>query len=93
MHDAGDDDTSWQQDLRIERARLDLFDILSAAAADEIDLPHLVVCTDPETGTVTYQGPFADAMTALVRAEHESIVDRNLNDGPPLVFTVAAIYP
>jgi hypothetical protein len=67
--------------------------VVSAAEAEELDLPHIVVCSDKRTGSVSYSGPFRDGVAALVFAERESAVDRALNDGDPLTFSVAALYP
>lgn len=65
---------------------------LGVAEAGELDLPHIVVCRDEETGSETYSGPFPNGLTALVHAERECAIDLELNDGPPLRFRVAALY-
>jgi hypothetical protein len=89
-----DDDTrSWQDDLRVEAVQELLARVVSAAERDELDLPHLVVCRDEQTGVTSYTGPFRDGLAALVFAERESLVDRGLDDGDPLLFSVAALYP
>lgn len=37
----------------------------------EIDGPHLVICRDPHTGLMSFQGPFPDGLSALVAADQE----------------------
>jgi len=87
------EDTSWRDDLRVELVYEFLSHIVGSAAAAEVEMPHIVVCRDNETGAVSYSGPFSDGMEALVFAEREYAVDRDLNDGLPLEFSVAALYP
>jgi hypothetical protein len=84
---------SWAEDLRFEVVHDFLARIVGSAESVELDLPHIVVCRDDETGAVSYSGPFPDGVAALVFAERESAVDRELNDGEPLSFGVAALYP
>lgn len=88
-----DGSTSWYEDLRIEAVHEFLSRIVSAAEREELDLPHIVVCRDGETGVVSYSGPFRDGIEAMVFAEREAVVDRELNDGELLSFSVAALYP
>ncbi|HET6153924.1 MAG TPA: hypothetical protein VFE15_13300 [Marmoricola sp.] len=84
---------SWAEELRIEVVHEFLARIVGSAESAKLDLPHIVVCRDIETGAVSYSGPFPDGVSALVFAERESAVDRELNDGEPLSFGVAALYP
>lgn len=93
MFDHDEDSTSWRDDLRVEVVHEFLSRIVGAAEIAEVDLPHIVICRDGDTGAVSYSGPFATGMAALVFAEQESAVDRELNDGDHLCFTVAALYP
>lgn len=86
------DDSSWQDDLRVEVVQEFLARALATAAVAELDMPHIVVCRDTETGSVSYSGPFATGLAALVFAERETAIDRALNDGAPLEFGVAALY-
>lgn len=88
-----DDTSSWRDDLRVEVVHEFLVGVVGAAAAAEVEMPHIVVCQDSETGARSYSGPFPDGIAALVFAEAESAVDRALNDGAPLQFSVAALYP
>ncbi|RNL62957.1 hypothetical protein EFK50_14630 [Nocardioides marmoriginsengisoli] len=67
--------------------------IISAAELVELDQPHIVVCRDEATGSVSYSGPFTDGLAALEFAERERAVDVELNEGDPLSFSVAALYP
>jgi hypothetical protein len=88
-----DETSSWRDDLRGEVIHEFLSRIVSAAELAELDLPHIVVCRDDATGSVSYSGPFPDGVSALVFAEQESVVDLEMNDGDPLTFSVAALYP
>lgn len=67
--------------------------VIGAAAVSELEVPHIVVCRDHETGVVTYSGPFPDAVAALVFAERERVLDGELNSGAPLGFGIAALFP
>lgn len=89
----GDDETRSSGDGRPEPIQELLSRIVGIAAVSEIDLPHIVVCRDDETGAVTYSGPFPDAVAALVFAERERVVDGELNAGSPLCFGIAALFP
>jgi len=87
------DNSSWNDDDRVEIVHEFLSRIVGAAEAAELDLPHIVICSDTDTGAISYEGPFPDGIAALVFAERESAVDQELNDGVPLTFKVAALYP
>ena len=93
MDDHDEDTTSWRDDLRVDRVHQFLSEAVSAAEAAEVDLPHVVICRDEQTGAVSYSGPFRDGLAALVHAERESAVDRALNDGELLQFEVVVLYP
>lgn len=87
-----DEHTTWRDDLRVEVVREILNKALGVAGVAELELPHIVISRDEETGSETYSGPFPDGLTALVFAEREVAVDRELNEGVPLVFRVAALH-
>ncbi|MCX6397147.1 MAG: hypothetical protein NTV23_11720 [Propionibacteriales bacterium] len=80
-------------DRRLEIVEEFLSRIVGQAAAAELEMEHIVVCHDSETGAVTYSGPFADGLTALVFAEAQCRADRELNEGDQLRFSVAALHP
>lgn len=86
-------DGTWRDDFKVEVVHEFLSRIVGAAEAAEVDLPHIVICHDIDTGSVSYEGPFPDGLAALVFAERESAADQEQNDGIPLVFKVAALYP
>jgi hypothetical protein len=68
-----------------------VLDSLVGESVREIDLPHLVLCTDLETGAVSYEGPYPDGMTALAAAESESTeLDAEVSG---FRFTVAPLLP
>jgi hypothetical protein len=85
--------SAWRGNYDGELAYEILARAILAASAAEIDMPHVVVCLDEETGAASYSGPFPDALDALAYAERESALDRALNDGAPMRFSVAALYP
>jgi hypothetical protein len=88
-----DESTNWYDDLRSDLAQRWLAEAVVRASFEEIDLPHIVVCRDPESGTESYAGPFPDGFAALSFADQECATDRDGQGGPPLYFTVAALYP
>ena len=99
MHD-DHEPTSWRDDLRVDMVHEFLSQIVAVAEVAEVTMPHIVICRDGAAGTVScaagtvsYAGPFPDGLSALVHAERESALDRALNDGGQLTFTVAALYP
>lgn len=92
MH-TGDDERAWNEDMLVEVVHAFVSDAVGAAAREEIDLPHIVVCSDLETGAVSYSGPFRDGLSALVFAQRESDLDRTANTGRPMQFSVAALFP
>ncbi|MGO4258507.1 hypothetical protein [Marmoricola sp. RAF53] len=89
MRDADDDR---RPDIPDEALHALVARAVGEAAREEIDLPHVVVCRDPQTGTVTYAGPFRDGLAALVHADRESRAEQG-DDGVPFEITVAALYP
>jgi hypothetical protein len=66
--------------------------VIGAAAVEEIDLPHIVICHDAETGATSYAGPYPDGLAALAAAELESCKDATSGMGRPMEFSVAALY-
>ena len=92
MH-GGDEDMGWRDDLVNEAVLAFLSHALGVAAREEIELPHIVVCTDIATGAVSYSGPFRDGLTALVVAEGEAELDRHADGGASMSFAVAALLP
>lgn len=90
MHD---EDRTWHDDASVDAVYAFLSDAVSAAAREEIELPHIVVCRDIETGLTSYSGPFRSGLAALVAAERERVIDDATNDGAPMAFSVAALHP
>lgn len=45
---------------------------------DDLDRPHVLVCTESSTGVVSYQGPFVDALSASAAAERSMTGDEGL---------------
>lgn len=92
MDERDHEHTSWRDDLRVDAVQEVLNRVLGSVEAAEVEMPHIVICCDEETGSETYSGPFPSGLAALVFAESECAVDRELNDGTPLRFRVAALY-
>lgn len=92
MH-VGDEDSTWRDDLIVEVVNAFVSDAVGAAAREEIELPHIVVCRDVDTGAVSYSGPFPSGLEALLFADRESALDRAFNAQNPMEFSVAALFP
>ena len=65
------DDLDPEEERHLRMARL-VLDSLVSESMREVESPHVVVCTDTESGTESYQGPYRDGLTALVAAEAEA---------------------
>ncbi|WP_456695620.1 hypothetical protein [Aeromicrobium sp. P5_D10] len=57
----------------------------------EVDRPHVVICRVPGTGVVSYQGPFATGMDAMIAADREAAVEGSSDDAAE--FSVAPLHP
>lgn len=86
------DEGSWREDLFGEVVRGFVSDAVGAAAREEIELPHLVICRDTETGITSYAGPFDDGLSALVHADRECASERAAGNHT-MTFRVAALFP
>lgn len=78
-----DEDMSSAVSLLMER-------ILQQECA-EMDRPHVVICRMRGTGVVSYQGPYATGMEAVIAADQEAAVE-----GPSdyaVEFSVAPLHP
>ena len=60
-----------EEERHLRLARL-VLDSLGSESMREVEAPHVVVCTDTESGTASYQGPYRDGMAALAAAEAEA---------------------
>ena len=81
----------WDQRMRLIHALVS--QAVSRDEAEELELPHIVICHDPDTGRRIYSGPFPNALAALAYAEHESRLDQADPEDPLLEFSVAALHP
>ena len=86
------DDGGWREEL-IEAVHALVRDAVTAEALREIDLPHIVICRDPETGVASYTGPYRDGLEALIFAERESERDLEFNPDGAMKFEVSALFP
>ena len=88
---SGGDEERWRDDLATEIMHAFLSRAVAAAAREEIDLPHIVICRDRETGAVSYSGPFPNGLTALVVTEREADSERRAGGVSTMEFSVAAL--
>ena len=86
-----DEFRSWRDDLAADEANALLMRTLAAAAAEEIDRPHIVVCTDPETGATSYSGPYPDGLAALAAAERDDERERSAGLPERMRYSVATL--
>lgn len=92
--DSGEPGPAWTAEVAAR-----LIEHLVRSGVDELDQPHVVVCTDPATGSSSYLGPYPDALSAAVAAEVGREVaatdaDPRAGDADPLThlrFTVAPL--
>jgi hypothetical protein len=64
---------------------------LAAAAREEIEMPHIVLCTDPETGTTSYSGPYPNGLAALAAADRDERREVATGVEEPMRYSVAAL--
>ncbi len=88
---SGEEDRTWRDDMALEAVHDFVARTVGAAAREEIDRSHILICRDSETGVVSYSGPFPNGLAALVAAEREREVDDATNDGAPMIYSVAAL--
>lgn len=58
---------------------------------DEVDSPHVMLCTDLNTGFISVAGPFPDGFAALVAAEQDAAT--LATSEAYLEFRVLPLYP
>lgn len=71
-----------------------VLDILTAAEAAEIELPHIVICYDALTGHTLYVGPYPGAADALAAADADAAVTADLDSDPASLrsYSVAPLH-
>lgn len=57
----------------------------------QMDHPHVVICRVPGTGVVSYQGPYATGMDAVIAADQEAGAQGTTGCGAE--FSVAPLHP
>ncbi|QGN58968.1 hypothetical protein [Nostocoides sp. HKS02] len=72
-------------------ARLAGFMVEMARA--EMDLPHIVFSRDARGCMDSFSGPYPTALEALVAADIEQQIEREVDSGHALSFHIAALYP
>ena len=80
-------------DVRLDLLREIISRAVTAAEAAELELPHLVICTDRQTGHTSYAGPFPDALAALTYAEIQAARDRAAPEDPLIRWSVSVLLP
>ena len=68
-----------------------LIDADVAEALREFELPHVIVCFDPQTGNLTVEGPFEEGLAAIRMAEDDTIADRMRGTG--FAYLVLPLLP
>lgn len=57
----------------------------------EMDHPHVVICRVPGTNVISYQGPYATGLDAVVAADREAAIEAAT--GSDVEFSVAPLHP
>lgn len=70
-----------------------LMDMLVCGAGSDIDLPHVLVCTDHATGAVSFSGPYHNGLAALCAAEADHVSERRQDSDSSMVFSVRSLVP
>ncbi len=76
--------------------RLDLLELVANAIVradvEDLERPHIVVCSPGHGLSPSYQGPYDDALTAFNVAESEQARAR-LDGEDQAIFSIAPLYP
>ena len=83
---------SWRADDSQELVAL-FHDVLARIAFEDLDLPHVLIRTDPTTYDVTYVGPFDTAVAALAAADTHEGEQRALPPWLRARYRVAPLQP
>lgn len=70
-----------------------LVDMLVCGAVREMELPHVLVCTDHATSSVSLSGPYPNGLAALCAAEADHVLERRQDPDSSMVFSVVALVP
>jgi len=70
-----------------------LVDMLVCGAVRDMDLPHVLVCTDHTTSSVSLSGPYPDGLAALCAAEADHVLERRQDPDSSTEFSVIALVP
>lgn len=57
----------------------------------ELDRPHVVVCKDPFSGSISLQGPYPTALAAASAAERDRQSEETQPESERMTFTVAPL--
>ncbi|WP_270888707.1 hypothetical protein [Pedococcus sp. 5OH_020] len=58
----------------------------------EMGMPHIVLTRSPDTGAVSYSGPYDSGLDAMEAAERERQADLEAGGQGEVTFEVAALY-
>lgn len=70
-----------------------LLDMLVRDSVRDMDLPHVLVCTDHTTSSVSLSGPYPNGLAALCAAEADHVSERRQDPDSCMVFSVIALVP
>lgn len=89
--DAGAHDSARWRGAPVEDLAELLINALTSDAVEEMDHPHVVVCTDRISQTVSYSGPYEDGLAALVAAERDHQTEKTADPSNSLSFSVVPL--
>lgn len=69
-----------------------LLERLGVEEVADLDRPHLVLCCHVATGVTSYQGPYPNALTALVAAQEEHQALSRAGEEDAVSFSVAPLF-
>jgi len=70
-----------------------LVDMMVCDAVRDMDLPHVLVCTDHTTSSVSLSGPYPNGLAALCAAEADHVLEHRQEPDSSMVFSVIALVP
>lgn len=70
-----------------------LSDYLAEITSAEAELPHIVICCSSFNQPLSYSGPYASGLVAVIAADREQRLEQSADRDMALRFTVAPLYP
>jgi hypothetical protein len=79
-------DDPWQTARKVS-------DYLAEITSAEAALPHIVICHSSFNQRLSYSGPYASGLEAVIAADREQCLEQSADRADALSFTVAPLYP